>query len=199
MTIASEIQRIQNNIADAYTSCNSKGATMPATQNSANLANCIDSISGGGDGGKKFGMTAEDYFYSFPHNNTTLDTTAPNVDMSSETGSFSSYTMHYFFQWSRVKSVSTPYFNNSSTYIFAYMFQNNKCIQYVKINTSRTDISANYCIYNNVNNASNVKVEVVNFAPNTVIRGQYNIYSTAIYNYLVLLKEFYWLFGGISG
>ena len=44
MTIASEITRIKNNIASAYTACNNMGATMPVTQNSANLANCIDTI-----------------------------------------------------------------------------------------------------------------------------------------------------------
>lgn len=44
MTIADEITRIQNNISDAYTSCNNKGATMPVTQNSDNLADTIDSI-----------------------------------------------------------------------------------------------------------------------------------------------------------
>lgn len=48
MSIASQIQRINNNIAAAYTVASGKGATMPATQNSANLADCIDSISGGG-------------------------------------------------------------------------------------------------------------------------------------------------------
>ena len=47
MTIESEITRIQNNIAAAYTAARSKGATLPATQNSANLATCIGSISGG--------------------------------------------------------------------------------------------------------------------------------------------------------
>lgn len=47
MSIASEITRINTNISNAYTACNNKGATMPATQNSANLATCIDSISGG--------------------------------------------------------------------------------------------------------------------------------------------------------
>ena len=47
MTIASEITRINNNIAAAYTACNNKGATIPQTQNSANLANCIGSISTG--------------------------------------------------------------------------------------------------------------------------------------------------------
>lgn len=44
MTIASEIQRIKTNIANAYTACDNKGATMPATQNSANLASCVSSI-----------------------------------------------------------------------------------------------------------------------------------------------------------
>ena len=48
MTIASEIQRINNNIANAYTACNRKGATIPQNANSSNLASCINSISGGG-------------------------------------------------------------------------------------------------------------------------------------------------------
>ena len=43
-----QVTRISNNIASAYTICNNKGATMPATQNSANLANCISSITAGG-------------------------------------------------------------------------------------------------------------------------------------------------------
>ena len=47
MTIADEIARIKTNILNAYTSCQNKGATLPETQNSANLATTIDSISGG--------------------------------------------------------------------------------------------------------------------------------------------------------
>ncbi len=47
MTIASEITRINTNIANAYTAAEAKGATIPSTQNSANLATCINSISGG--------------------------------------------------------------------------------------------------------------------------------------------------------
>lgn len=47
MTIASEITRINGNIAAAYTAANNKGATMPATQNSANLATCIGTINTG--------------------------------------------------------------------------------------------------------------------------------------------------------
>ena len=51
MTIASEITRIQTNIADAYTACSNKGATMPASRVSDNLATCIASIPTGGYSG----------------------------------------------------------------------------------------------------------------------------------------------------
>lgn len=44
MSILSEIQRIKTNIANAYTSAGNKGATLPATQNSANLSSTIDTI-----------------------------------------------------------------------------------------------------------------------------------------------------------
>lgn len=54
MTIASEITRINGNIAAAYTAASGKGATMPATRNSANLATCIGTISTGGGGGAKY-------------------------------------------------------------------------------------------------------------------------------------------------
>lgn len=48
MSIASAIATKQQQVAAAYTACNNKGATMPATQNLTNLATCISSISGGG-------------------------------------------------------------------------------------------------------------------------------------------------------
>ena len=44
MSVASEITRINNNIAAAYMSCDDKSATIPQAQNSANLADTIDSI-----------------------------------------------------------------------------------------------------------------------------------------------------------
>ena len=51
MSIVSEINRINTNIANAYSKCNEKGATMPLVQNSSNLASTIDSISSGGGSG----------------------------------------------------------------------------------------------------------------------------------------------------
>lgn len=44
MSIRSEITRINNNIAAAYSAAESKGATMPATENSDNLADTVASI-----------------------------------------------------------------------------------------------------------------------------------------------------------
>lgn len=49
MTIASEIQRIQTNIANAYDALEAKGATMPVTENTDNLVTTINTVSGGGD------------------------------------------------------------------------------------------------------------------------------------------------------
>lgn len=43
-TIQSEIDRIKGNVEDAYTSLSNKGATIPSSQTSDNLASTIDSI-----------------------------------------------------------------------------------------------------------------------------------------------------------
>ena len=44
MSVQSEINRIKSNIEDAYDALASKGATMPQTQNSENLASTAQSI-----------------------------------------------------------------------------------------------------------------------------------------------------------
>ena len=44
MSVQSEISRIKSNIEDAYDALASKGATMPQTQNSENLAQTAQSI-----------------------------------------------------------------------------------------------------------------------------------------------------------
>lgn len=60
MSIASEISRINTNIASAYTAVSNKGGTLPQTQNSANLATAINSISGGGGSTSDATATASD-------------------------------------------------------------------------------------------------------------------------------------------
>lgn len=44
MSIQSEISRISGNVADAYSALSEKGATLPAKQNTDNLASTIESI-----------------------------------------------------------------------------------------------------------------------------------------------------------
>ena len=52
MSIVEQIQRIDNNIKASYTALADKGATLPAKQNSNNLANTIANLEvGGGSGG----------------------------------------------------------------------------------------------------------------------------------------------------
>jgi hypothetical protein len=54
VSIVTEIERIKSNISSAYTACEEKGATMPSVLNSANLMDCIASITGGGAVHKQF-------------------------------------------------------------------------------------------------------------------------------------------------
>ena len=49
LSIASEISRINQNIAAAYTACSEKGAVMPIAENSDHLADTINSIQQGGN------------------------------------------------------------------------------------------------------------------------------------------------------
>lgn len=44
MSVATQITRINNNIANAYTKLQLKGATIPTNQNSANLPGTIETI-----------------------------------------------------------------------------------------------------------------------------------------------------------
>lgn len=53
MSIQSEINRINENIANTYSAFNDMGATMPATQNSANMASTVRTIPQSGEGSVK--------------------------------------------------------------------------------------------------------------------------------------------------
>lgn len=47
MTISSELQTLQTNLQNSYTSAANKGATIPSVQSFGNLSATIDSIAGG--------------------------------------------------------------------------------------------------------------------------------------------------------
>ena len=117
MSIASEISRIKNNIASAYTACGNQGATIPTSQNSANLANCISSISGSGtypigiprgvDSNGVYGYPTNYFSFALPSNATSLRSgilkenfrdcqTITSVDLSSLTEITGTGTLSYF-------------------------------------------------------------------------------------------------------
>ena len=71
MSVQSEIDRIEGNIASAYTAVSDKGGTLPTSQNSANLQAAIESIpSGGGETAtfKLIGL-ASDFDFSYTDGN----------------------------------------------------------------------------------------------------------------------------------
>ena len=87
MSISSEITRINTNIANAYTACNNKGATMPLTQNSANLATTIGTISGGGGRSwSQIGYSAEPSFIGtgFTYAKNIYDNWSPTTSYASK-------------------------------------------------------------------------------------------------------------------
>lgn len=116
MTIASEITRISGNIADAYTAAHDKGATLPQVQNSDNLADCIDTITGASVGITRevsaqgvFQMPSTNFTFSLPSNATDVGdralyqafykcSTLQSVDLSSLTTVNGSYAMAAIFQ-----------------------------------------------------------------------------------------------------
>jgi len=59
MSIKDEIIRIKNNITNAYSACQNKGAECPILQNSENLAKTISSISG--NSATKYGITVDNF------------------------------------------------------------------------------------------------------------------------------------------
>ena len=61
MSITSQIIRIQTNIANAYDAAEAKGATLPAVENTENLASTIESITTGGGSSSGEEITAYNY------------------------------------------------------------------------------------------------------------------------------------------
>ena len=57
MTVSTEITRLKTSIANAYDALEAKGATMPAIENPDNLANTVESITGGGGTAKTYKYT----------------------------------------------------------------------------------------------------------------------------------------------
>ena len=120
MTIASEITRINNNIANAYTICNSKGATIPVAKNSANLADCIDSIQTGG-ASSKYGATLDSFVGDVDSKGVLQPTTAQTNLVFTGVKDLASNALRYSFARNMtIKSVSFPDLTSISTFAGLY-------------------------------------------------------------------------------
>lgn len=94
MSIATELQNLNDNILDAYTAVQGKGGTVPANKNMVNLPTAIDSIpSGGGagiprevDANGLYGMPTQNFSFSLPSNATDVGNYALSYAFISCTG-----------------------------------------------------------------------------------------------------------------
>ena len=91
MTIASEITRIKTNISNAYTALEAKGATIPEAKNSANLADTINTVTGGSGETNYLGrIVTEDGVLQFPEEDFTFS-------LPDNVTSISNYGLRYAF------------------------------------------------------------------------------------------------------
>lgn len=114
MSIASEITRISGNIADAYTSLSAKGATMPASQNSTNLADTIDSIQTGGGGGNAI----------FAEVDRVINAVDPTLIVYGADGFDISSLVNAGWHCTTYKSAAGSWFNNNRSGAIGYVFSN---------------------------------------------------------------------------
>ena len=187
MSIETAITNAQGKVANCYTAISGKGGTLPATQNLSNMPDAINSIPSGG--GKKFGVTAEEFFGNTPNTQGTLDPTAPHMDMSSVNAVAVSYYYNYYFSSAKIKSLSTPVFATWSTYIARYLATGNNCIQYLKVN-STNGAPSGYAWQNMVDGLTNLKVLVLDFRNNNIsINTTNNTYWLGGQNYTNKVKS----------
>lgn len=155
MSIASEITRINTNIANSYTAINNKGGTLPATQNSNNLATAINSIPSGGSATLITKTITENGTYDaqddnadgYSSVNVNLKFTAqgrayfPNVVMSNEAKEIGQSAYHNATQ------LETIILSSSVKSIAVYAFYNCPLLNKIAIPSSVTNFEA-YCFAN---------------------------------------------------
>ena len=110
MSVADQINRIKTNIASTYTAAQAKGATMPQTQNSDNLAACVQSITtGGGGGGTQFGLTAEQMLGTVDSDGNLTMPTLPSITFTG-VKSVPGYVFYYKFYERKFETGATVSF-----------------------------------------------------------------------------------------
>lgn len=160
MSIESEINRIKTNISNAYTTLENKGATLPSTQDSSNLANCVGTV--------PTGITPTGTIQI--SDNGTVDVTnyaSAEVSVSGGGGStdFSEYfynkvfggSSNYYAMWAILKIPDNFLTISSGTTDISYAFQNLKFLNTAPYFDTSTITNMQY-MFNGCNSLVNVPV-----------------------------------------
>ena len=174
MSVADQINRIKTNIANTYTAAQAKGATMPQTQNSDNLAACVQSITTGG-GGTQFGLTISDVLGTVDDTGAVSRTTISNALDFSGITSFTTYALSGKFMYSSfypTQDVEFPNLASIDNYGMYYTFRG--CANITSVSFPALASIDNYGMYYTFQNCSGITS--VSFPVLTSI-GQNGIYS----------------------
>lgn len=142
MSIATAIDDLKDRIEDAYDALEAKGATIPATKNTYNLPNTIDTISGGGS---KYGVPIDGLLGDVDQNGV--------LEAPSETFSFASnairtldqYALQYKFNGSNITSLSLPNLTQINQYAMQHICDS--CSNLTSVNLPSMSTVGNYGMY----------------------------------------------------
>lgn len=159
MSISQEIQRIKTNIANAYTQAKNKGATLPQSQNSANLASTIKSIPGGSGLEVKHGIVYTEVdedgyvtkakvvglntvpYASFYNNETDRYNKLKKVELSEEITTIKKYA---FRECASLENINIP---DNVTSVLGYAFQDCRGLKSIEFSNNIVTIGE-YAFYN---------------------------------------------------
>lgn len=173
MTIATELTKLQTNLANSYTAVDNKGGTLPASQNFDNLPSAIDSISSGITPTGTISITANATYdvtnyanaqVNVPNGNTTIwgatiEDIFPNTNYTNTQPTNHEVVMNV---------TSSSMTNNGTLYRYSNLFRNSG-IRKFTCNTSNAN--NNYWMYEICRDSK--YLEEVNFPNLTQVTGQY--------------------------
>ena len=175
MSVADQINRIKTNIANTYTAAQAKGATMPQTQNSDNLAACVQSITTGG-GGTQFGLTISDVLGTVDDTGAVSRTTISNALDFSGITSFTTYALSGKFMYSSfypTQDVEFPNLASIDNYGMYYTFRG--CANITSVSFPALASIDNYGMYYTFQNCK--KLESISFPELTQVTSPFNNYT----------------------
>ena len=171
MSIATELQNLNDNILDAYTAVQSKGGTVPANKNMANLPTAINSVpSGGGlgiprevDASGVCGPPTQSFTFSLPADATSARSNAFRYALYGSTGLTA-------VDLSSITSITGGYD------VFSYAFYG--CTNLVSVDLSSLTTVKNNAFYNAFNSC--YSLATIDLSSLTTITGS-SAFSYAFY------------------